>query len=122
MDFRFQYWKNVLGCRAQNTTLILEELNNEEKEFIKNNQLCKFYFFDNPEIESNNIVIRKRLFIPGALRDINYCLYRGNDAEILLPVLSSGITIINNIEDTLNLQEKLERVNNFEAAKEFDKK
>ena len=122
MDSRFRFWTNVLNCKSQNTTLILDSPTEEEKVFIKENPLCKFIFLGSSDIDGNNIIIKPKVFAPGILKHINFCLYRGNEADILFPILSSGISIIKDINKTLNTQEKLERVNNFEAAKEFDKK
>lgn len=114
---RTQYWKNVLTYnKSQTTVLVLEKLSEEEIKFIENNKLVRFLLVnqDNNLNFSNGLYVREG-YSPDNLKNINYCFYRGNDKNVLFPVLSSGISVIDDLSK-IGEQTSLERIDNFELA------
>ena len=114
---RTQYWKNVLTYnKSQTTVLILEKLSEEEIKFIENNKLVRFLVVNQDnDLNSNNVLYVRESYSPDNLKNINYCFYRGNDKNVLFPVLSSGISIIDDLSK-IGEQTSLERIDNFELA------
>lgn len=113
---RADYWKNVLNYnRNQIVCLILEELSEKDYEFIKDNFWINFIIYAKPvDISLKNLTFKngELEFSPDDLKNINYALYRGEDKNIIYPLLASGITIIKEF-CSLEVQESIERVDNF---------
>lgn len=119
---RADYWRNVLSFdKTKNTCLILEELTEQELEFIEESFWVDFILFSGTPYNLRNLYVRNGIpsFLPSDLKNINYALYRGNDKEILYPLKASGITVIKDLRESLEEQTSIDRVNNFDDLTEL---
>lgn len=116
---RMDYWRNVLSYnKTRLSCLILEDISDEELEFIEDSFWVDYIYYPTatPLYNIRNLYLKggELSFTPQELKNLNYALYRGDNKEILAPLMASGITIIKDIKQSLNEQTSIERVNNFD--------
>ena len=114
---RARYWKNVLNYNKQQiSVLVLEDLSDGDISFIEDNKLVRFLLVDQSSgLNLNNVLYIREGYLPDDLKNINYCLYRGEEKNKIFPVLSSGISVIRDFSE-IGEQTSLDRINNFELA------
>lgn len=117
---KMAYFKNVLSYnKGETTVLILGKPNQEDIEEIKYHRDIKFLLAcDDIGVNGGNILYKKVDLSPTSLKNINYCLYRGDDLEIKQAILFSGITLVYSLDDIdfNNRQTSIERIDNFELG------
>lgn len=117
---KMAYFKNVLSYnKGETTVLILGKPNQEDIEEIKHHRDIKFLLAcDDIGVNWGNILYKKVDLSPTSLKNINYCLYRGDDLEIKQAILFSGITLVYSLGDIDfdKRQTSIERIDNFELG------
>lgn len=117
---KMAYFKNVLSYnKGETTVLILGKPNQEDIDEIKYHRDIKFLLAcDDIGVNGGNILYKKVDLSPTSLKNINYCLYRGDDLEIKQAILFSGITLVYSLDDIdfNNRQTSIERIDNFELG------
>lgn len=117
---KMAYFKNVLSYnKGETTILILGKPSQEDVEEIKYHRDIKFLLAcDDIGVNGGNILYKKIDLSPSSLKNINYCLYRGDDMEIKQAILFSGITLVYSLGDIDfdKRQTSIERINNFELG------
>lgn len=117
---KMAYFKNVLSYnKGETTVLILGKPNQEDIEEIKHHRDIKFLLAcDDIGENGGNILYKKIDLSPTSLKNINYCLYRGDDLEIKQAILFSGITLVYSLGDIDfdKKQTSIERIDNFELG------
>ena len=117
---KMAYFKNVLSYnKGETTVLVLGKPSQEDVEEIKCHRDIKFLLAcDDIGVNGGNILYKKIDLSPSSLKNINYCLYRGDDMEIKQAVLFSGITLVYSLNDIDfdKKQTSIERINNFELG------
>ena len=117
---KMAYFKNVLSYnKGETTILILGKPSQEDVEEIKHHRDIKFLLAcDDIGVNGGNILYKKIDLSPSSLKNINYCLYRGDDMEIKQAILFSGITLVYSLNDIDfdKKQTSIERINNFELG------
>lgn len=117
---KMAYFKNVLSYnKGETTVLILGKPNQEDIEEIKHHRDIKFLLAcDDIGVNGGNILYKKVDLSPTSLKNINYCLYRGDDLEIKQAILFSGITLVYSLGDIDfdKRQTSIERIDNFELG------
>lgn len=117
---KMAYFKNVLSYnKSETTVLILGKPNQKDIEEIKYHRDIKFLLAcDDIGVNGGNILYKKIDLSPTSLKNINYCLYRGDDIEIKQAILFSGITLVYSLNDIDfdKRQTSIERIDNFELG------
>ena len=117
---KMAYFKNVLSYnKGETTILVLGKPSQEDVEEIKYRRDIKFLLAcDDIGVNGGNILYKKIDLSPSSLKNINYCLYRGDDMEIKQAILFSGITLVYSLNDIDfdKKQTSIERINNFELG------
>lgn len=117
------YFKNVLNYNRESTTVLIldDDISDDDYLVMKSQRSVKFIWMATQpcKIESGNILMARKNLSPRDLKNINYCLYSGDDIETKQAVLFSGITLVHSLKDIdFDVrQTTLDRVENFELGK-----
>lgn len=115
------YWPNVLNYDKTKLYILClkSRLTRAELEYIKNHPYHEYIFFDfRHRLNFSHVLYKQEDFSPQGLKNINFCLTDDSNIEERGFLLASGISIIHNFEQ-IKTQDSLERINNFEKAKDL---
>ena len=115
------YWPNVLNYDKTKLHILClkSHLTWMELEYIKNHPYHEYIFFDSRyRLNFNHVLYRQEDFSPQGLKNINFCLSDDSNIKEREVLLASGISIIHDFEQ-IKTQDSLERINNFEKAKDL---